>query len=100
MEGVPCAVFELDLQGPRRRHLAPYRLRRPQDQSDPEDAKSYSQDGKLQAIYHFKDVKQVAPGIWFPTLIEAENVDRVVAGVTAYKDIRVNTGLSDSIFRL
>ena len=61
---------------------------------------SYSQDGKLQAVYFFKKVTEVKPSIWFPTLIEAQNVDRVIAGSTAYKNIKVNTGLSDDIFHL
>lgn len=61
---------------------------------------SYSQEGKLQAVYFFKNVKQIKPGIWFPTRIEAQNVDRVTAGVTEYQDIRVNVGLPDSLFTL
>lgn len=61
---------------------------------------SYSQDGKLQAVYFFKKVTEIRPGIWFPTLIEAQNVDRIIAGSMAYKNIKVNTGLSDDIFHL
>ncbi len=61
---------------------------------------AYSQEGKLQAIYHFKEPREVAPGIWFPTRLEAQNLRGVIAGVTAYSDIRVNTGLPDSLFRL
>lgn len=59
---------------------------------------AYSQQGKLQAIYSYKGIKQVAPGIWFPTRIEVQNTDRVVAGVTEYRNIKVNTGLPDSLF--
>ena len=59
---------------------------------------SYTQAGKLEAIYFYRDVKPVAPGIWFPTRIEVMNADRVLAGTTVYKDIKVNTGLPDSLF--
>ncbi len=60
---------------------------------------SYTQDGKLQAVYTFKNVTLVAPGIWFPTRVEVQTTDRVLAGVSEYTDIKVNTGMSDSIFR-
>lgn len=61
---------------------------------------SYTQEGKLQAVYLYKNVQQVAPGIWFPTRIEAKNTDNVVAGVTGYRDIKVNVGIADSVFQL
>lgn len=60
---------------------------------------AYRQDGTLQAIYYFRDVRQVAPGIWFPTRIEVQNTERKVAGTTLYKDFKINTGLPDSLFR-
>ena len=60
---------------------------------------AYRQDGTLQAIYYFRDVREVAPGIWFPTKIEVQNTDRKVAGTTVYKDFKVNTGLPDSLFQ-
>ncbi|MEP6757310.1 MAG: outer membrane lipoprotein-sorting protein [Chthonomonadales bacterium] len=60
---------------------------------------SYSQNGKLQAIFFFKKVVQVKPGIWMPTEVEVQNTDRIVAGITAYKDIKVNVGVADSVFK-
>src|SRR5262249_40123250 len=99
VDGTPCAVFEMTYKD------------RDEDTShhivyiDPKTKvvrkrESYSQAGKLQAIYYFKDVEQVSPGVWFPTRIEAQNVDRVIAGVTAYKNIKINTGIPDSVFQL
>ena len=99
VDGTPVAVFDLTYKA------------RDEDTShaivyiDPRTKvvrkrESYSQDGKLQAVYYYKDVKEVQPGVWFPTLIEAQNTDRVVAGITSYRDIHVNTGLSDDIFQL
>lgn len=61
---------------------------------------AYTQTGKLQAVYHFKDLKQVALAIWFPTRIEAQNAEGKLAGVTGYDDIKVNQGLPDSLFKL
>lgn len=60
---------------------------------------SYSQLGQLQAIYYFRDIREVAPGVFFPTRIEVENTDHVIAGVTAYRNVKVNTGLADSVFK-
>jgi outer membrane lipoprotein-sorting protein len=59
---------------------------------------AYRQDGTLQAVYYYRDVVEVASGIWFPTRIEVQNTDRKIAGVTRYENIKVNTGLPDSIF--
>lgn len=98
VDGVACAAFEM-------------RYKDKDDSShqimyiDPKTKvvrkrEAYSQEGKLQAVYYYKGVKEVAPGIWFPTEIEAQNTDRVIAGVTAYKDIKVNIGIADSIFKL
>jgi len=66
---------------------------------------SYSQDapgkpGHLQCTYYYKNLKEVATGVWFPTIIEVENTDRVMAGSTAYKDIHINVGLKDDRFKL
>jgi len=99
VEGTPVGVFELtykDRDADTSHHIVyidPVRrvvLKR----------ENYTQEGKLQAIYHFKDLREVSPGIWFPTRIEAQNVNGVIAGVTEYRDIKVNTGLPDSIFTL
>lgn len=59
---------------------------------------SYSQDGKLQCVYHYRNPQEVAPGIFFPTVIEVQNTDRVIAGSTTYSGFKVNTGLADSLF--
>jgi outer membrane lipoprotein-sorting protein len=44
-------------------------------------------------------VEQVKPGVWTATKVEVQNTDRVVAGITAYKNIKVNTDLPDSLFK-
>jgi outer membrane lipoprotein-sorting protein len=97
VEGTPVAVFEItykDREADTSHHLVyidpKTRVIRKRD--------SYRQDGTLQAIYYYRDVQQVASGIWFPTKIEVQNTDRKVAGTTIYKDFKVNTGLPDSLF--
>lgn len=97
VEGTPVGIFEVtykDRDEDTSRHLLyidpKTRVIRKRD--------AYRQDGSFQAVYHFREVKQVAPGIWFPTRIEVQNTDRKVAGVTRYEDIKVNTGLPDSLF--
>ncbi len=60
----------------------------------------YSQDGKLNCTYFYRDAKEVAPGIWFPSRIEVINNEGQKAGETVYRDVKVNTGLDDSLFRL
>lgn len=98
VDGTPCALFEMTYKD------------KDEDSShhniyvDPvtkvvRKREAYSQDGKLQAIYYYKNVIQLKPGVWVPTQIEVQNTDRVVAGIMAYKNIKVNTGISESVFR-
>jgi len=60
----------------------------------------YSQQGKLNGTFWYLEPKEVAPGIWFPTKFEAYNRDNQQAGVTSYKNVRVNTGLEEGVFKI
>jgi outer membrane lipoprotein-sorting protein len=58
----------------------------------------YSQiDNRLMAVFTYEDPQQV-DGVWFPTRAVVRNADNKVAGVTRYTNIKVNTGLPDSLF--
>ncbi|MCW3096008.1 MAG: hypothetical protein JWL77_1626 [Chthonomonadaceae bacterium] len=59
----------------------------------------YSQEGKLNATFLYKQPVE-HDGFWFPTRIEAYNNEGKKAGVTAYSDVKVNVGLSESDFVL
>ncbi len=98
VEGTPVGVFEItykDRDEDTSHHIVyidpKTRVIRKRD--------AYRQDGTLQAIYYYRDVREVAPGIWFPTKIEVQNTDRKVAGTTLYKDFKINTVLPDSLFQ-
>ncbi len=99
VDGVQCAVFNMTYKD------------RNEDTShhivyiDPKTKvvlrrESYSQEGQLQAIYFYKNIKEVAPGIWMPTQVVAQTTDRKIAAITDYKNIKVNTDLPDSLFKL
>ena len=59
----------------------------------------YTQDGKPNATFLYKKPKEVAPGIWFPSIIEAYNNEGGKAGVTSYGNVHINTGLGDDVFK-
>jgi outer membrane lipoprotein-sorting protein len=59
----------------------------------------YSQEGKLNAIYLYKEPKEVAPGVWFPSAIEVYNNQNQKSGTTTYRSVKTNQGLSDSLFQ-
>jgi outer membrane lipoprotein-sorting protein len=99
VDGTPCAVFEMRYK-PQYNDTSHHNIYIDPKTKVVRRRESYSQDGKLQAVYFFKDVKEIKPGVWFPTRIEAQNTDRVIAGVTAYKEIKVNVGIADDIFKL
>lgn len=99
VDGVPCAVFRISY---RDKSLdTSYRL----VWIDPKTKvvfkrEEHTQQGKHNATFLYKSPKEVAPGIWFPSSIVAYNADDKKAGETLYSDVKVNTGLDDSIFKL
>ncbi len=96
--GVSCAVFEITYK------------RKDLDTShrivwiDPKTKavlkrEEYDQGGKLNAVFTYKEPKEIEPGVWFPTAIEVTNNQGQKAGTMGYANIKVNTGLDDSIFK-
>ena len=59
----------------------------------------YSQVGKLLSIWYYHDPHEVASGIFMPSTIEIDDSDGELAGETAYKNIKVNQGVADGLFR-
>jgi len=57
----------------------------------------FNQYGRQLATFYYLNPTEVS-GVWLPTRLEVKNVDNVVAGVTKYDAIKINTGLSDSLF--
>jgi outer membrane lipoprotein-sorting protein len=57
----------------------------------------YSQKGKQLATFYYNDPVSV-DGVWMPTKMQVKNVDGALAGETYYTGLKVNQGLSDSLF--
>jgi outer membrane lipoprotein-sorting protein len=51
---------------------------------------------QLATFYYSKPIE--VSGVWLPTHLEVKNADNVVAGITSYESIKVNSGISDSLF--
>jgi hypothetical protein len=58
-----------------------------------------NRSGGLKMRFMFKQPSRVA-GVWVPRRIEVYNPEGRLAAVTQYTSIRVNTGLSESLFRI
>jgi outer membrane lipoprotein-sorting protein len=59
----------------------------------------YSQVGKLLSIWYYHNPHEVAPGIYMPESIEVDDSQGKMAGETGYRNIQVNQGVSDSLFK-
>lgn len=60
----------------------------------------YSQiDGRLMATFAYEE-PLTQGGVTIPTRITVRNADNKVAGITAYRDVRLNSGLDDSLFKV
>ncbi|MCX7800894.1 MAG: outer membrane lipoprotein-sorting protein [Fimbriimonadales bacterium] len=57
----------------------------------------YSQSGRLMATFFHENPIELN-GIWLPTRVTVRNAEGKVAGIMQYVDLRVNAGLSDSLF--
>ncbi len=60
----------------------------------------YSQEGKLNATFLYRKPVEVANGVWFPSVIDVLNNENQKAGQTAYRNVKINLGLSDDEFKL
>ncbi|MES1227676.1 MAG: hypothetical protein ABUL72_03340 [Armatimonadota bacterium] len=58
----------------------------------------YGQDGKLKAIFSYEAPIQKA-GVWISSKLTVKNADGKVAGVSSYTDLKVNSGLSENLFK-
>jgi len=96
-KGTPCAVFRISY---RDKSLdTSFRL----VWIDPRTRvtlkrEEYSQEGKLLSIWYYKNIREVASGLYMPTEIEVDDDQGTLAGETAYRDIRVNIPMPDSLF--
>ncbi|MBS1705956.1 MAG: outer membrane lipoprotein-sorting protein [Armatimonadetes bacterium] len=60
----------------------------------------YSQiDGRLMAIFTYSDFVQ-QNGVNFPTAYEVKNADNKLAGAIRYKNLKLNTPIDDSYFKV
>jgi outer membrane lipoprotein-sorting protein len=59
----------------------------------------YNHRGTQLATFLYEAPKQY-DGVWVPTRMTVKNADNVVAGITRYESVKVNTGLADSLFEL
>lgn len=57
----------------------------------------YNQFSKEIATFYYLNPVEVK-GVWFPTRLEVKNTDNVIAGITKYDSMKINTGLPDSMF--
>lgn len=57
----------------------------------------YGRKGNLMAIFHYEEPRQFG-SVWLPTRLSVRNAENKLAGVTEYKNLKVNSGLADSIF--
>lgn len=58
----------------------------------------YSQEGKLVSIWYYHNPTEVAHGIYLPSEVEVDDATGKLAGETAYRDIKVNQGVSNKLF--
>lgn len=59
----------------------------------------YNRKGQLMATFEYENPVQ-SNGVWVATRVTVKNSENKVAGVTEYSNIRANSGLADSIFKL
>lgn len=58
-----------------------------------------SQD-KVKATFLYSDVKEVSTGFWMPIRCEIRNAGGVTCAVLDFKEVKVEGGLSDSLFEI
>jgi len=59
----------------------------------------YSQEGKLLSIWYYHNPEEISSGVYIPSSVEIDDSEGKMAGETAYKNIKVNQGVSDDLFK-
>jgi outer membrane lipoprotein-sorting protein len=61
----------------------------------------YTQLGnkELLAVFFYEEPK-FESGIWFPTRVSVRNAENKLAGVTQHSSLKINSGLSDTLFKV
>ncbi|MCW5943798.1 MAG: outer membrane lipoprotein-sorting protein [Fimbriimonadaceae bacterium] len=57
----------------------------------------YAQNERQLATFYYEEPKQ-QNGVWFPTRLTVRNAEDKVAGVTNYEELKLNSGIADSVF--
>jgi len=96
IEGTSCAIFRLNY--PVRLHDSSFRLL----WIDPltriiRRREEHSQDGALHATYTFR-LPVLVSGVWLPSEVDAANAQGEFVGQTFIQNVRLNTGLTDTLF--
>ena len=98
-QGIPCAVFRISYKD--KKLDSSHRIVWLEPRSKVTlKREEYSQEGKLNATFYYKEPKEIAKGIWFPSRIEVFNNENEKAGETKYGKIKVNQELPDDLFKL
>lgn len=58
----------------------------------------FDASGKLKATFYYKDARQIAPGFWFPSLVQVFTAAGKPAATTELSAVKVDSGLSDDLF--
>jgi outer membrane lipoprotein-sorting protein len=60
----------------------------------------YESDGSMKSRFIYTDHKKINNSIWIPMKINIYNGNGKLAASTEYKDVKINTGISNSEFKL
>lgn len=91
-------VFDITFQ-PKHDNTTRHRIWIDRDKKVVSKREWYNQHGRQLATFTYENPQQVG-GVWFPTRVTVRNMDNKVAGVTDYTNVKVNTGLDDSLFKI
>lgn len=94
-----CAVFDLTYF-PNLKDTSRQRVWIDRDKKFVVKREWYAQKDKRLLATFFYSAPVNENGAWAPTKLEVRNADNKVAGVMAYEQMHINTGLNDSLFKV
>ena len=60
----------------------------------------YDNDNQLRATFLYSDPHEYGPDVWLPGRVEVRNAEGVVGAIIVMDGVKINQGLSDSLFTL
>lgn len=98
LDGLPMSIFDLTYKGVE--SGSHFRVWFDQKTRIARKRVWLDRDNRSRATFSYEEPKEIGSGIWLPTRIEIKNADGEIGATTSFHDVKLNQGVSESVFAI